>query len=350
MNISRNQRIYLSITALLFSTLACRAATRLVVPATPTPLPPTLTFTPTLTQTVTPSATPTVIVEVSCPKVTGEIIEESVYLMNPYVNRNSGGIVTIVRYHVNGDEIRSPDLETVDEDLLDEQNDQETHEKIWSLFTRLIPLEWRDFISHFMIFTDGRSRILAGVRQSDQDPEKWVLGVDIADAKNKITLTYTLLHEYGHLLTLNADQVEVSLPVYDKPDDENIYLQESAACPRYFTGEGCSNPDSFMSVYFERFWRDIYDEWQAIVEEQDDETRFEMFSEFYTTYFDRFVSNYAPTSPAEDIAESFTFFILSPKPEVISISDEKILFFYNYPELVDLRTEILGSVCAEFKE
>jgi hypothetical protein len=105
-----------------------------------------------------------------------------------------------------------------------------------------------------------------------------------------------------------------------------------------------------MTAYFERFWRDIYDEWLAIVEEPNDRTRFEMFGKFYTTYFERFVSNYAPTSPAEDIAESFSFFILAPKPDVLTTSDEKIQFFYAYPELVQLRTEILGNVCAEFEK
>jgi len=348
-----NKKILLAITALLFSTLACRAASSLVATETPTPIPPTATFTPTLTPTptITPSATPTPIVEVSCLPVTEKIIEESVYLMSPYVNENSGGAVSLVTYDVNGDQISSPDFEQVDDNLQYEQNDTNRHEKIWEYFTRLIPSEWRDFVSKFFIFTDGKSRILAGVRQSDDDPKKWMLGVDITDSKEPITLTYTLIHEFGHLLTLNSNQVEVSLPVFNNPDSETIYQQEVDACPRYFTGEGCSNPDSYMSVYFERYWSDIYDEWLAISEEPNDNTRYELFDKFYTTYFERWVSDYAPSNPAEDIAESFSFFILAPKPDkVISMSDEKILFFYEYPELVNLRTEILGNVCAEFEK
>lgn len=352
MNLSRFQRIYLSIAVLLLSTLACRAASGFVATETPTPVPPTATFTPTLTLilTETPTPTPTPIVEVSCRPVTDQIIEESVYLYSQYINRHTGGFTSIVTYDVNGDEINSPEFETVDDTLLDEQQDQERHEQIWDYFTRLIPLEWRDFVSNFIIFTDGRSRILAGVIQSEEDPEEWVLGVDIVDSKDPITLTYTLIHEFGHLLTLNSEQVEVSLPVYNNPFDDEIYQQEVDACPRYFTGEGCSNPDSYMSLFFERFWRDIYEEWLAIAEIPDDEIRYEQFGRFYATYFERFVSDYSATNPAEDIAESFAFFILAPKPDVLTTSDEKIMFFYDYPKLVELRAQILGSVCAEFDE
>lgn len=352
MTTSPNKKISLAISALLFLTLACRAASNLIATETPTPIPPTATFTPTLTPTptVTPSATPTPKVEVSCRAVTDQIIEESVYLYSPYVNRYRGGFTSIVTYDVNGDEIDAPEFEDVEDTLRDEQSDEERHREIWSYFTRLIPLEWRDFISNFIIFTDGRSRILAGVIQSEDDPEEWALGVDIADSKDPVTLTYTLIHEFGHLLTLNSKQVEVNLAVFNNPFDEKIFQQEVDACPRYFTGEGCSYPESYMHGFYERFWSDIYGEWLAIVEEPDDETRYEMFGEFYTTYFERWVSGYAPTNPAEDIAESFSFFILAPKPEVLTTSDEKIMFFYEYPELVELRTVILGNVCAEFEE
>jgi hypothetical protein len=69
---------------------------------------------------------------------------------------------------------------------------------------------------------------------------------------------------------------------------------------------------------------------------------------FYKTYSDQFVTEYAATSPEEDIAEAWAFFILSPKPEQDSIANEKVLFFYEYPELVQLRQEILTPLCVKF--
>ena len=75
-----------------------------------------------------------------------------------------------------------------------------------------------------------------------------------------------------------------------------------------------------------------------------------MLEDFYNTYQDQFLTDYAPTSPAEDIAESWAFFVLSPKPEMNSIANEKILFFYEYPELVQLRAQILNQICIEFPQ
>jgi len=54
-----------------------------------------------------------------------------------------------------------------------------------------------------------------------------------------------------------------------------------------------------------------------------------MLAQFYKIYQDQFVTKYAATSPVEDIAESWAFFVLSPKPEMTSIANEKIFFFYT---------------------
>src|SRR5215211_4494908 len=66
---------FLWITALLLATLACRAATRLVIPDTPTPR-PTGTNTPTATQTPTalPTLTPTVLFEAACPVLFADVL------------------------------------------------------------------------------------------------------------------------------------------------------------------------------------------------------------------------------------------------------------------------------------
>jgi hypothetical protein len=67
--------------------------------------------------------------------------------------------------------------------------------------------------------------------------------------------------------------------------------------------------------------------------------------EFYTKYPEQFVGEYAATNPEEDIAESWTEFVMRPKPIGTSIADQKVQFFYEYPELVKIRREILQGVC-----
>jgi hypothetical protein len=354
MKFTRNPKIIFAITALLFATLACRAATRLIIPDTPTPLPsPTATLLPTLTPTVVPTTTSSVS-DVSCPLITDRIITDA--------TSSSGGnalsgestsnpdVTHLVFYAVTGDELKNPYFEPVAKSFSTEQKDRVTQKKIWEYFTRLIPHDQRTLLNGYSVFTDGKANLLASVNQSNTDPIKWELNVDIADSSQKTSLTFTLIHEFGHLLTLNSNQVNVSLPVYNHPDDSNIYDAEVAACPQYFTGEGCSKPDSYINVFFQRYWTDFYAEWQKIDAIKNDNTRQNKLDDFYKTYQDQFVTDYAPTSPAEDIAESWAFFILAPKPEATSIANEKILFFYEYPELVALRSQILNSVCVEFQQ
>ncbi|MFQ9918858.1 MAG: hypothetical protein ACLRWQ_23270 [Flavonifractor plautii] len=52
-----------------------------------------------------------------------------------------------------------------------------------------------------------------------------------------------------------------------------------------------------------------------------------------------FVTDYASTDPSEDIAESFTYFVLWDAPEGDAVWEEKLNFFYRYPELVEFRTQ-----------
>lgn len=256
----------------------------------------------------------------------------------------------LVTYSVDGDEIYDPLFEDVPTDLEDEQADQEAHLQVWEYYTTIIPVENRNTITEYAVFTDGVDNTLAAVTQAYSDPEDWSLQVDIADTSDYYSLTFTLIHEYGHLLTLGPDQVPPSLAVFNNPDDNNIYLQELSACPDYFPGEGCANPDSYINEFYDQFWVDIHDEWNEINLEEDEDIYYEKLDEFYDKYEDQFVSDYAATSSAEDMAEAWSFFILGPLPAGDTIAEEKILFFYNYPELVELRSIILNNICTSFPQ
>lgn len=340
-------KLILAILALLASTLACRAATRLIIPDTPTPpptpLPPTLTPFPAVT------FTPTAIPEASCPVLTSDILDTAT-TFEFGSEENLDEEIYLVSYSVNGDDLGGPFEESVPDEYKDEQDDRAAHEDIWELFTRLIPLEYREFLTSFAIITDGNGNILAAVVQDSNDMEEWVLEVDILDSSNKYVLTVTLLHEFAHLLTLNSGQVPPSEAIFDNPESDSVYQRELAACSNYFPGEGCSNADSYINLFFDRFWFDLYAEWQQIDTEDDEDLYDELLDDFYEAYKDQFLTNYGPTSPAEDIAESFAFFVLAPKPEISSIADEKILYFYDFPELVELRGQILNQLCAEFPQ
>jgi hypothetical protein len=252
----------------------------------------------------------------------------------------------LVTYSVSGDQISDPYIEDVSADLTSFQDDEASQQEIWDYFTTLIPVEARNSLAEYSIVTDGEGNALAAVAQTLYDPALWGLEVDIRDSNDKLNLTYTLIHEYAHLLTLGPDQVTPSAAVFNNPDDDDIYFEEASACPDYFPGEGCSQPNSYINAFFNGFWADIYEEWQDVNLIEDDDAYYEALDDFYYTYEDRFVTDYAATNPEEDIAEAFTFFVLSPHPGGDTVAEEKILFFYDYPELVQLRDEIISGICS----
>ena len=250
----------------------------------------------------------------------------------------------LVTYSVEGDAIIRPEYPPVPGQVAEYQQDVAGQQEIWRFVTDVIPADQRTWIIHFEVYTDGVGGSLGAVEQTD-DPHYWRLQVDLIDAGSFADLSTTLIHELGHLLTLNDSQVTTDQRVFLNPDDERVYQQAEAACSTYFVFEGCSRPDSYLNLFFSRFWTDIYDEWLAVDQEEDRRVYEERLDAFYQAYALQFVSSYAATSPTEDIAESFMYFIFSPRPSGETIADQKVLFFYEYPEMVDLRQRILEHLC-----
>lgn len=327
---------------LIFSTLACvtlmgEDLPNPVIPNTPAAQEPTI-------------EEPVLEEAASCPLITDRIISLAVSGGADVEEDLSDEEVILVTYKVAGDEIFDPYYEDVSSDLEDEQNDEQTHQQVWNYFRTIIPAGERKRVSEYSIITDGQGGTLAAVAQTQSDPNLWVLQVDIADTGNYYDLFYTLVHEFGHLLTLGPDQVAPSPAVFNNPDDDGVYFEEASACPDYFPGEGCARPDSYLNQFYNQFWVDIHEEWNRINLEENSDTYYEKLDEFYYKYEDQFVTNYAATNPEEDIAEAFAFFVFSPAPEGDATAEEKVLFFYQYPELVKLRIDILNNTCLSFPQ
>lgn len=246
---------------------------------------------------------------------------------------DEAGQDALIIYTVQGDDLLNP-VENweaaTDEELEDILLDQGYHEVLWQDFAGLIPLEYRRSITRLAIFTDGEEEILASVTPNGENYDTWTLALDALDGTYfGEELVQTMIHEFGHTIFLMPSQVPRSLEVLQNEEDEAIYEEAVAACPTYFTGEGCSTQDSYVNAFFGQFWLEFYDELESLDE-----------GELYEAYPDQFVNDYAATNPDEDMAESWTFFILKDKPEPDTIAHQKILFFYQYPELTDLRDQI----------
>lgn len=252
---------------------------------------------------------------------------------------------TLVTYTVSGQAITDPEYATVPGRIAYLQEDAAWHEEVWRFVADVIPADQRARVAFFVLYTDGVGGSLGAVEQTD-DPHFWILELDLEDARNFPDLATTVVHELGHLITLEEAQIPTDLVVFNNPEDEQIYQQRASACDTYFVFEGCSRPDSYINVFFERYWFDIYDQWLDFTDEEDQRILDENLEAFYQNYADQFVSDYAATSPEEDIAETFMHFVFAPQPSGLTIADQKVLFFYEYPELVDLRTRLLPGLCA----
>lgn len=247
----------------------------------------------------------------------------------------------VAAYEVNNDTLAKRTIVTENDKFLSFANDKEKHEQLWNLFADLIPYEDRDMIKEFVIFTDGRDDLLGYVEPLSGENDEWRLGIDYEDTVNEKDFYYTLVHEYGHLLTLNNNQV-IPADLSNEEKAEEAFL----ACDDYFAFNGCTKRDSYMNAFFETFWLEYYDEWLDSDVENDEEAQVAFFEENP----DDFSTDYAATHPEEDIAEAWTHFIFSPKPDEVTIADKKVAFFYQYPELIQLRKEILYQLSESLDE
>lgn len=187
------------------------------------------------------------------------------------------------------------------------------------------------YLKYFAIYDDLDSNILGYVENSSSS-KYWLLAINIADLevntrKGKDQVFKLMVHEFAHILSFNEDQIE------------NIPERQ---CTTFYIHESCPRSDSYYQKFVEEFWDENDRKFSKSLlrkELNQDEVQEKIF-EFYDLNADEFVSEYAATSEAEDFAESFSVFILN-QPKISSkIKDKKPLFFYNFPELVELREDV----------
>ena len=214
----------------------------------------------------------------------------------------------------------------------------------------MIPVSYRTPIIQFAIQTDGYGETMWLVYQDENDQNNWILSMDPEDVfledgtVDFKELQYTLIHEFGHILTLTNKELwngAIPAQIVYGPEDEDARMDFVNKCTTYFPWEWCSTKDWYLYAFVQKFWQ--AEDHQALIESTAmwEEKSEEDQEEFYTNNSEKFLTDYAATNPEEDIAESRTAFILQKKPTDSSlVSNEKILFFYDYDELVALRSSI----------
>jgi hypothetical protein len=240
-------------------------------------------------------------------------------------------------YQVNGDQISGPETELVPENLVPLQNNLAAQKLIWDYFVYIIPAEQRLPLTEYRIFSDGSGKIngyyeISWKWQGETESQTWALEVDLADYQDLKSMNAVLVHEVGHMLTLNLDQLEIRT----EPDQCQAYADETQ----------CSRENSYLNQFFKQFWAgDTYTEWKEITAQTDPEIVKNGLDAFYQSHAQDFVRDYAATAPKEDLAESWTYFVMTPQPAGETIAEQKILFFYQFPRFVELRSQIRSRIC-----
>lgn len=205
-----------------------------------------------------------------------------------------------------------------------------TDQRIWDMFKGIAGATFTDtYLAGFDTFKMKDTSTLALVVPAKKVPDpSWILAVNIDDAdyknpKWRRDMGIILIHEYAHILTLNKTQV-----------DHKLSARYCKRADRVYIIVGCARDTSYVQAFALEFWT------QKEVDEADKVGA----KKYYKKHKDEFITEYAATNPAEDIAESFTDFVLLQKPDGDTEKEQKVLFFYRYPELVSMRDAIRASV------
>ena len=231
------------------------------------------------------------------------------------------------------------------EQIISLQEDIALAEAIWERVAGLIPDSYLENIAYFELFTDGEEEFIGAIEELEDRQGFFIFSLDLDDmlnndlSINNNLLFETIAHELAHIITLAPDQV--SWLELEDSDPATYYIYEY---------DLDTATDSYVNLFFDRFWADIYLEWSDFyyeygiqyygeehLYEENEELLYDYLDDFYEKYSDRFVTEYAATSPVEDIAETFMLFVLEDKPTGSKVSDQKMRFFYEFPELIEVR-------------
>lgn len=190
-------------------------------------------------------------------------------------------------------------------------DDTPEYRKIWEIVKNISP----DYISDnhiysFNVYRDENSDVLAYVEPFD-DTGKWVYSINLGtyekeDEREKLV---TIVHELAHIVSLNKEE-----------------LNQNTTCNTLKLDEGCSNADSHINIFWNKFWQN----------QKDGEYK-----------KDDFVSEYASSNVVEDFAESFAYFVLDSKKAGERVRDQKVLSFYDSETLSKMREEMRAGLKKE---
>ena len=223
--------------------------------------------------------------------------------------------------------------------------DQSVAQKRANYLVQLIPYKYRKTVPYYHalgVSNDGDSPggLAIPLYTSRND---FTIAINHFVDRGKKEFFQTLIHEYGHAFSLSEGGVGLQCAAgYEKSYDEWICTKAGSedykdfSCPAgYETLEtGCIPLKGYLNSFKNKFWS------EALLKEKEESMMGGGNEDFYEKYKDDFVTGYASTNFAEDFAESFMYFVFYAQPIGDLTKDKKVNFFYQYPELIELRKHI----------
>ena len=230
------------------------------------------------------------------------------------------GCATSTGIHAEDDDLGTVDVYEIDANASLSPTPSGPADDIWTMFVGVVtePVA-ADTFSSYSVGDSTDSDTMAYVSRDVDDPSRWMLVANAAYADDSDTLLQTLIHEYAHVLSLNVGQVP----------------EASVDCETVELSEGCALPTSFIYAFQVDFW-DAY----GVDAPGPDNDDADVAYAFYEAHEEDFVSDYAATNVTEDFAESFAAFVLEAEPDSDSPLAQKLEFFWNVPEFVQIRAHI----------
>lgn len=261
----------------------------------------------------------------------GETVQSN--YIGPVNNNTTTSTSAITLYQIENKTLTNPYNYNVTGELYTAQQDTSKHQEIWELVLKSVPEEYLARINQFEIFWGETSLQNArGYVQPSADLTTWKLAMaidyaypdGIFNGDNETLLT--TLHEFAHILTLNETQIDET--VSENGCDNYFPDYPKSGFARY----GCSFNDSYLNQFYNTFWKT---QWEQA---QNDGTINTSTYYFYNEYPEQFATNYAGTTPSEDLAETYMFYILNYTVDK-TIAQEKIDYFKNFTEFEAIKAE-----------
>jgi hypothetical protein len=131
----------------------------------------------------------------------------------------------------------------------------------------------------------------------------WILSLDLADIDDRALIEETIVHELSHVVTL---------------DNGVFTFGEVEGCSGVQISLGCAEADSLLARFADRFWP----------------------CDLGSAFADDYVNDYASTAAHEDLAETFTAWVLG-RPIEGEVIEAKIEMLSADAEMAELADALL---------